>query len=84
MSKAHLNSSKSGTIERLCQAVYPSFAMLAGMKLDLFTPLAESAMSADELAAALGVDPARLGAAALCARQRRTASGGGRAILEQR
>ena len=61
MSKAHLNSSKSGTIERLCQAVYPSFAMLAGMKLDLFTPLAESAMSADELAAALGVDPARLG-----------------------
>ena len=27
------------TINRLFNAVYPSFAMLAGMELDLFTPL---------------------------------------------
>ncbi len=27
------------TIESLADAVYPSFAMLAGMELDLFTPL---------------------------------------------
>jgi hypothetical protein len=27
------------TIETLADAVYPSFAMLAGMELDLFTPL---------------------------------------------
>jgi hypothetical protein len=27
------------TIQKLATAVYPSFAMLAGMQLDLFTPL---------------------------------------------
>jgi hypothetical protein len=27
------------TIETLADAVYPSFALLAGMELDLFTPL---------------------------------------------
>ena len=61
MSETHPDSSGTGTIERLCQAVYPSFAMLAGMKLDLFTPLAGGAMSAKELAVALKVDSGRLG-----------------------
>src|SRR3990172_8470710 len=43
------------TIEKLASAVYPSFAMLAGMQLDLFTPLKDGPMTAAQLAAALGV-----------------------------
>jgi ubiquinone/menaquinone biosynthesis C-methylase UbiE len=43
------------TIEKLASAVYPSFAMLAGMQLDLFTPIKDGPMSAEQLAAALGV-----------------------------
>ena len=37
------------------------FAMLAGMQLDLFTPLAEGPMTARELATALTVDAGKLG-----------------------
>src|SRR5205823_5507506 len=36
------------------------FALLAGMQLDLFTPLDDGAMRADELAAALDVDAGKL------------------------
>ena len=36
------------TIQKLATAVYPSFAMLAGMQLDVFTPLKDGAMTADE------------------------------------
>ena len=48
------------TIEKLASAVYPSFAMLAGMQLDLFTPLKDGPMNAEQVAEALGVDPAKL------------------------
>jgi hypothetical protein len=48
------------TIEKLANAVYPSFAMLAGMQLDLFTPLKDGPMSAEQLAKALGVRPGKL------------------------
>ena len=48
------------TIDRLGTAVYPSFAMLAGMQLDLFTPLKEGPMTAEQIASALGVGPAKL------------------------
>jgi ubiquinone/menaquinone biosynthesis C-methylase UbiE len=48
------------TIERLASAVYPSFAMLAGMQLDLFTPLKDGPMSAEQLAKALNVRPDKL------------------------
>ena len=48
------------TIDRLASAVYPSFAMLAGMQLDLFTPLKDGPMSAEQLAKALGVRPDKL------------------------
>ena len=48
------------TIEKQGRAVYPSFAMLAGMQLDLFTPLKDGPMSAEQIASALGVGPARL------------------------
>lgn len=48
------------TISKHAQAVYPAFAMLAGMDLDVFTALAGGAMSAEALADALGVRSSRL------------------------
>ena len=48
------------TIDKLASAVYPSFAMLAGMQLDLFTPLKDGPMTAQQLAEALKVNPAKL------------------------
>jgi hypothetical protein len=48
------------TIMRNAYAVYPSFAMLAGMQLDVFTPLEDGPMSAATLAQALGVQASRL------------------------
>ena len=48
------------TIQRLQDGVVPAFALLAGMQLDLFTPIAEEALTAEELAARLGVDANRL------------------------
>ena len=51
---------KPETINRLVAGVYPALAMLAGMQLELFTPLGDGAKSVDDLAAALGVDAARL------------------------
>ena len=44
------------TIETLADAVYPSFAMLAGMELDLFTPLKDGPLTAEEIAQAAGTD----------------------------
>ena len=52
--------SKRETISKLRFAVDAGFAMLAGMQLDLFTPLKAGPMTAEELAAALGVSPGRL------------------------
>ena len=43
------------TIDRLDRAVYPSFAMLAGMQLDLFTPLKDGPLTVEQLAKALSV-----------------------------
>jgi SAM-dependent methyltransferase len=48
------------TIMHHAYAVYPSFAMLAGMQLDVFTPLKDGALSAESLARALGVQPMKL------------------------
>ena len=48
------------TIEALSQAVYPSFAMLAAMQLDLFSSLAVEPMASADLARALGVDGVKL------------------------
>jgi len=47
------------TIERLATAGYPSFAMLAGMQLDIFTPLKDGPLNAGQIAAALRIDPAK-------------------------
>jgi precorrin-6B methylase 2 len=48
------------TINKLRFAADAAFAMLAGMQLDVFTPLKDSAMNAEQIAAAIGVGPARL------------------------
>src|SRR5215510_4217752 len=48
------------TIEKLNSAVYPSFAMVAGMQLDVFTPLKDGPMRVGLLAEALGVNPHKL------------------------
>jgi ubiquinone/menaquinone biosynthesis C-methylase UbiE len=42
-------------ITRLSDSVYSSFAMLAGMQLDLFTPLEDGPLAAEELADTLDV-----------------------------
>jgi ubiquinone/menaquinone biosynthesis C-methylase UbiE len=47
-------------ITRLFDAVYPSFSMLAGMELDLFTQLAEKPLSAEQIADAIGVQVMKL------------------------
>lgn len=48
------------TIARLFDAVYPSFAMLAGMELDLFTPLKDGPLTGEQLAGAIGVQAIKL------------------------
>jgi hypothetical protein len=48
------------TINALRFGVDASFAMLAGMQLDVFTPLQHGAMSAEQIAAAIGIAPTRL------------------------
>jgi len=48
------------TVEKLGRAVYPSFAMLAGMQLDVFTPLKDGPMSAEQIAEKIGVSPGKL------------------------
>jgi hypothetical protein len=47
-------------IDRHAFAVYLPMAMLAGMKLDVFTPLKDGSLSAEALAEAIDVDSARL------------------------
>src|SRR4029453_14417985 len=53
---------RAKTVERLAGAVYPSFAMLAGMELDVFTTLKDGPLTGRQVAATLGVDPIRLNA----------------------
>src|SRR5262245_8948925 len=47
------------TIEALAQTAYPSFALLAGMELDLFTPLANRPLDASAVARGAGTDPGK-------------------------
>jgi hypothetical protein len=48
------------TIQRLQAGVAPALAMLAGMKLELFTALAAGPATAEQAARSLGLDAARL------------------------
>ncbi len=58
---AHAGRTPSrATIDRHADAVYRPFAMLAGMQLDVFTPLKDGRMSAEALASALGVRAGKL------------------------
>ena len=47
-------------IEKIATSVYPPFALLAGMQLDLFTPLKDGPMNVDQIAATIGVGSAKL------------------------
>ena len=47
-------------IEKIATSVYPSFALLAGMQLDLFTPLKNGPMNAEEIALIIGVRSGKL------------------------
>lgn len=48
------------TIEKLRSAAGQFFGLLAGIQLDLFTPLKDGPMSAEQIAKAIGVGPAKL------------------------
>jgi hypothetical protein len=43
------------TIQKHAYAIYRPLAMLAGMQLDVFTPLQDGPMTASELSKALGI-----------------------------
>jgi len=49
-----------GTIDGLYQSAFPAFALLAGIRLDVFTALAQGEADASTVAARLGVAPTRL------------------------
>ena len=49
------------TINKLETAVHPAFAMLEGMQLDLFTPLKDGPMTAEQIASSLGINSEMLG-----------------------
>jgi len=51
---------KPTTIFRHAYAIYPPMAMLAGMQLDVFTPLKDGPMTVTTLAHALGMRPEKL------------------------
>ena len=48
------------TVNKLRSAADAAFAMLAGMQLDVFTPLKGGPMTAEDIAHAIGVAPTRL------------------------
>src|SRR4249920_2569773 len=48
------------TVNKLRSEADAAFAMLAGMQLELFTPLKAGAKTAEDIAHAIGVGPARL------------------------
>lgn len=60
MSASSPNPPAMETIHPLLFAVYPSFALLAACQLDVFTPLNEGALTAQELAGKLNVGVSKL------------------------
>jgi ubiquinone/menaquinone biosynthesis C-methylase UbiE len=60
MASATLERPEENPIEKIAASVYPPFAMLAGMQLDLFTPLTDRPMNAEQIAETIGVDCAKL------------------------
>ena len=60
MSASKPSELSRATIERHLNAVYPPFAMLAGVRLDVFTALKIGPMTTEDLAQALGVSAFKL------------------------
>jgi ubiquinone/menaquinone biosynthesis C-methylase UbiE len=60
MASATLERPEENPIEKIAASVYPPFALLAGMQLDLFTPLKNGPMNAEQIAAIIGVGSAKL------------------------
>ncbi len=60
MVSSKLKKAEENPIEKMATSVYPPFALLAGMQLDLFSPLKDEPMSAEQIAANLGVASAKL------------------------
>ena len=62
MAQKQTNPPNENPIEKIATSVYPAFALLAGMKLDLFTPLKKGPMEAEQIASAIGVSSTKLNA----------------------
>ena len=60
MASATLERPDENPIEKIATSVYPPFALLAGMQLDLFTALKEGPMNAEQIAAKIGVGSTKL------------------------
>jgi ubiquinone/menaquinone biosynthesis C-methylase UbiE len=60
MASPTLEKPEENPIEKIAASVYPPFAMLAGMQLDLFTPLKDGPMNTEQIALALNVGSAKL------------------------
>ena len=60
MASATLEGSEENPIEKIATSVYPPFALLAGMQLDLFTPLKDGPLNAEQIATTLNVGSAKL------------------------
>ena len=60
MASERFERPEENPIEKLATSVYSPFALLAGMKLDLITPLKDGPMNAEQIAATIGVDSAKL------------------------
>ena len=68
--------------DKLVDSPYPAFAFVAGVKLDVFTPLGDGPKTAEELAAVLNVDPRKLSPLLYALVVGRRADLGGRCIRE--
>ena len=60
MASATLERLEENPIEKIATSVYSPFALLAGMQLDLFTPLKDGPMNAEQIASTLNVGSAKL------------------------
>ena len=60
MASATVERPEENPIEKIVASVYPPYAMLAGMQLDLFTSLKDRPMNAEQIAETLDVDCAKL------------------------
>ena len=60
MVSATFEKPEKDPIEKIATSVYPPFALLAGMQLDLFTPLKDGPMSAEQIATTISVGSAKL------------------------